>query len=105
MALKWVKSNIHFFGGDADNVTVFGQESGGASVHLLCLSPMAEGLFHRAIIQSGCALNSWCKGKSCMKKLGTILGLETEVEILKKLQECNIDRLMELQELLEDVRC
>lgn len=42
--LKWVKDNITFFGGDRNNVTVFGESAGGASVHALCLSPLAKGL-------------------------------------------------------------
>ncbi|XP_064115858.1 cholinesterase 1-like [Macrobrachium nipponense] len=56
MALQWVKENIKAFGGDPNKVTIFGSSSGGASVHLLMLSPMAKGLFHRAIAQSGTAL-------------------------------------------------
>lgn len=43
MALKWVKENISNFGGDPDNVTIFGESSGGACVHHLTLSPLAEG--------------------------------------------------------------
>lgn len=43
MALKWIKSNIKQFGGDPDNVTIFGESAGGASVNYLGLSPMAEG--------------------------------------------------------------
>ena len=51
-ALKWVKSNIGFFGGDPENVTVFGQSAGGGSVLSLSASPFAKGLFQKAIIQS-----------------------------------------------------
>lgn len=58
-ALKWVKRNIKFFGGDPDNVTIFGESAGGSCVHYLLLSDMAKGLFHKAIIQSGTALNYW----------------------------------------------
>jgi para-nitrobenzyl esterase len=52
-ALRWVKTNIAQFGGDPDNVTVFGQSGGGRKVSLLTASPLAQGLFHRAIVQSG----------------------------------------------------
>jgi para-nitrobenzyl esterase len=52
-ALKWVKRNIASFGGDPRNVTIFGESAGGESVHMLLASPMARGLFHKAIIESG----------------------------------------------------
>ena len=51
-ALKWIAGNIEFFGGDPENVTVFGQSAGGMMIHVLCASPLAKGLFQRAIIQS-----------------------------------------------------
>ena len=43
MALKWVQKNIHFFGGDPQNVTLFGESAGGAAVHTLSISPAARG--------------------------------------------------------------
>ncbi len=52
-ALEWVKRNIEAFGGDPDNVTVFGQSSGAISISALIASPLARGLFGRAIGQSG----------------------------------------------------
>ncbi|MGI8680401.1 MAG: carboxylesterase/lipase family protein [Jatrophihabitans sp.] len=51
-ALNWVQANIGAFGGDPDNITVFGQSAGGAAVRALLSTPAATGLFHRAIIQS-----------------------------------------------------
>ena len=52
-ALRWVQQNIRAFGGDPDRVTIAGQSAGGMAVHSLIASPLARGLFHRAIVQSG----------------------------------------------------
>ena len=52
-ALRWVKVNIAGFGGDPDNVTLFGQSAGAEDVHSLMTSPLARGLFHRALLGSG----------------------------------------------------
>jgi len=52
-SLKWVRDNISGFGGDAANVTVFGESAGAHNVYALLASPLAKGLFHRAIAQSG----------------------------------------------------
>ena len=52
-ALEWVKTNIANFGGDPDNVTIFGQSGGGAKVNTLMAMPSAKGLFHKAINESG----------------------------------------------------
>lgn len=56
-ALEWVKENIAQFGGDPGNVTIFGQSGGGSKVTRLMHMPVAKGLFHKAIAQSGGGLN------------------------------------------------
>jgi para-nitrobenzyl esterase len=52
-ALQWVRRNIAAFGGNPDNVTIFGFSAGGVSVHSMLASPQARGLFHKAIVESG----------------------------------------------------
>lgn len=56
-ALKWIKNNIAQFGGNPDNVTIFGQSAGAGSVRTLCESPLARGLFNKAVIMSGGGIN------------------------------------------------
>lgn len=75
-ALEWVQKNIENFGGDSKNVTIFGESAGGASCHYMCITPRTRGLFHRAIIISGTALNvkTWTvpdrRAESLARKLG-----------------------------------
>jgi para-nitrobenzyl esterase len=52
-ALQWVKRHVAAFGGDPGNVTIFGESAGGGSVNALMISPLARGLFHKAIVESG----------------------------------------------------
>ena len=52
-ALRWVRQNIGAFGGDADNVTLFGESAGAQNVYALLMAPSARGLFHKAIAESG----------------------------------------------------
>ncbi|XP_036073986.1 bile salt-activated lipase [Rousettus aegyptiacus] len=64
MAIAWVKRNIAAFGGDPDNITIFGESAGAASVSLQTLSPYNKGLIRRAISQSGVALSPWAIQKN-----------------------------------------
>ena len=66
-ALKWVKQNIAAFGGNPDNITIFGQSAGGVSVQSLLTIPAAKGLFHKAIIESGGGRNGVLTGRPIAK--------------------------------------
>ncbi|MBM3787074.1 MAG: carboxylesterase/lipase family protein [Acidobacteria bacterium] len=93
-ALRWVRANIAGFGGDAGNVTVFGQSGGGRKVATLLSMPSAKGLFHRAIIESGATLTLVEKeqGVKVAAELMSQLGLpRTSV---RELQRVPLDRLM-----------
>ncbi|KAM6117734.1 bile salt-activated lipase-like isoform 3-T9 [Phoenicopterus ruber ruber] len=80
MAIAWVKRNIKAFGGDPENITIFGESAGATSVSLQTLSPKNKGLFKRAISQSGVGLCSWAIQKDPLawaKKIGQNVGCPT----------------------------
>lgn len=89
MALKWVQNNIEKFGGNKNNVTLFGESAGAASVHYLMLSPTTKGLFHKAIIQSGSALNNWSWGKNNSAEIAKVMNYKEtdEKTIFEKLKK------------------
>lgn len=59
LALQWINDNIESFGGDRERITLFGHSAGSASTHFHVLAPSSKGLFNRAIMMSGVALNPW----------------------------------------------
>lgn len=90
MALKWVRENIKYFGGDPDSVTIFGHSAGGMSITHLMVSPMAKGLFHKAIAMSGSATTYFTtENQMWTKKLAKDAGCTTDgvVEMLQCLRE------------------
>lgn len=93
LAIKWVKDNIDRFGGDKDQITLFGESAGGVSVHLHMLSPLSKGLFKRGISQSGTAFCTWALSTretavATAKLLGTQFDCNTEnsAELIKCLR-------------------
>lgn len=99
LALRWVQRNIRHFGGDPSQVTVFGLSAGAASVHYQILSPHSEGLFQRAIMQSGSALCPWATGgafREVALYTGTLVGCSASDSqlLLECLQEADADVLV-----------
>ncbi|CAL1615426.1 unnamed protein product [Knipowitschia caucasica] len=85
-AISWVKRNIDKFGGNSDNLTIFGQSAGAASVSYQMLSPYSRGLFRRAISQCGVALSPWAHQReplSLLKKIASKVGCwRTDVDLM-----------------------
>uniref|UniRef100_A0A182SXE9 Carboxylic ester hydrolase n=1 Tax=Anopheles maculatus TaxID=74869 RepID=A0A182SXE9_9DIPT len=105
LALRWVRDNISHFGGDPDNVTLFGESAGGCSVHYHMVSEQSRGLFRRAIVMSGCTLNNWSTmprrgmGERLAKSLGWN-GQGGEAEAIKVLMKASAEDITKHQDLL-----
>lgn len=94
-ALRWVKENIAYFGGDPDCVTIFGQSGGGGKVSALLCMPSAQGLFHRAMIMSGSFLGS--TPQSGAREVGelTALNIGLTSQTIDSIQHVPYERLLE----------
>lgn len=93
-ALKWVRENIENFGGDPDNVMIFGESGGGRKVGTLLAMPDAKGLFHRAIIQSGPTIKVITREDANASARAVLDELQIAPAEFRKLQEVPVDKLM-----------
>jgi para-nitrobenzyl esterase len=104
-ALEWVQRNIAAFGGDAKNVTIFGESGGGAKVSCLMASPLAKGLFHKGIFESG-ASGGFSPGVPIKKleetgeKYFTKLGVEKDADPLKAARALPAAKILEAEAAL-----
>lgn len=98
-ALEWIQENIESFGGDPDNVTVFGQSGGGAKVLALMTSPDAKGLFDKGIVQSGATetmgpiFNSQQASTRLTENILSLLGISAEN--IEDIQTVSVDELQQ----------
>ena len=99
MALKWIHNNIAAFGGDPDNVTIFGESAGGGSVSLLPLIEGSHNYFQRVIAQSGsvCFSRSEAEAIACTNEVMSALGCKTVAD----LQKVDIEKLVEAGDAID----
>ena len=101
-ALKWIRNNIFGFGGDPDNVTIFGESGGGAKVSIMMSSSMAKGLFHKAICQSGTAL-ALDHGRSLgeIEEWGKTLFDKLDVRTLEEARKVPWQKIIEMDQTMQ----
>ncbi|MGO9603637.1 MAG: carboxylesterase/lipase family protein [Candidatus Binataceae bacterium] len=96
-ALEWVRDNIAAFGGDAGNVTIFGESGGGAKVSVLLAMPAARGLFHKAIMQSGPAVEMASREDATATAKQVLAELGLSESQLGELRRVSADQLNKAQ--------
>lgn len=101
-ALHWVQANIAAFGGNPGNVTIFGESGGGAKVSIMMASPLAKGLFHKAICESGTATAIFQGMKlSELEENGQKLFDKLGVKTLEEARKMPWDKVLEASRALE----
>ena len=94
-ALEWVRDNIEAFGGDPNNVTIFGESGGGSKVSVLMAMPSAAGLFHKAIVQSGPGLRMASREVGTERAEKLLKALEIAPKDVHKLQDIPVEQIFE----------
>ena len=94
-ALEWVRDNIAQFGGDPGNVTIFGESGGGMKVTALMAMPVAKGLFHRAIVQSGAFLQGMPPARGAEITAAVLAYLGLKPNHVDELQRVPMERLQD----------
>lgn len=103
LALKWVRSNAQRFGGDGENITIFGESAGGCSVHYHMISDFSKGLFDKAIVQSGSAVSDWANfpQNNWASRLAAALGWNGQggdQAVYEFLKNSDASKIIELQD-------
>jgi para-nitrobenzyl esterase len=96
-ALEWVRDNIQAFGGDPGNVTIFGESGGGAKVSMLMAMPAAQGLFHKAIIQSGPGLHMHSRERATKNARTFLRRLKVSPGNIQDLHDVPVERFLAAQ--------
>jgi para-nitrobenzyl esterase len=97
-ALKWIRENIKVFGGDANNITIFGESAGGMSAAILLTIPTARNLFHKVIIESGAANPKFFEATQARKGGEEFLSkLRIEKDNIDVLREVPLKKIMRVQ--------
>jgi len=108
-SLEWIQRNIAAFGGDPDNVTIFGESGGGAKASVMMTSPLAKGLFHRVICESGVAAGFFPgiplaemenRGEALFKKLG----ISTRGDVLEQARSISPEKILQVSQSMETPR-
>ena len=94
-ALEWVRDNIAEFGGDPNNVTIFGESGGGMKVTTLMAMPSAKGLFHRAIVQSGAMLKGITRDRATQFAQKLLAKLDLRPDQIDQLQNLPSQQLLD----------
>ena len=103
MALRWIKNNCANFGGNPDNITVFGESAGGASTHYMMLTEQTTGLFHKGVLMSGNAMCNWantpCQERAyTLAKLVGYKGENNDKDVLEFLMKAKAHDLIKMEE-------